>query len=146
MAQSLSKRIVTAPFSFLLSGKGAGSLIFALLYYPDKVRSILPERLHPWISSPAVIRALSVLLGISILRGINNKVSQWVVNNWKRDAKFVKGQEIVLITGGSSGIGELMAAQFAKMGTKVVILDLNPPRTAIGEYIDFSRFDEPFVC
>lgn len=136
MSQSKTNlsRTLTAPLRLLLSGKGAAPLLIALLYYPDKVRSILPERLHPWIRSPAVIRALSVVLGISVVRGINNKLSQWVTNNWKRDAKFIKSQEIVLISGGSSGIGELMAAQFAKLGVKVVILDLNPPKTDIGKY------------
>ncbi len=130
----LSTRTLTAPVRFaLFNAKGTAPLLFALLYYPEKVRSILPERLHSWISSPAVIRALSVLLGISVLRGISTKLSQWVANNWQPDAKFVKSQEIVLISGGSSGIGQIMAAQFAKLGVKVVILDLNPPKTTIRE-------------
>lgn len=34
--------------------------------------------------------------------------------------------DIVLITGGASGIGRLMAIKFAKLGAKVVIWDLNP--------------------
>lgn len=36
-------------------------------------------------------------------------------------------QDIVLITGGASGIGRLMAINFAKRGAKVVIFDLNLP-------------------
>ncbi|KAF8867145.1 NAD(P)-binding protein [Acephala macrosclerotiorum] len=137
----LSTRTLTAPIRVALSAKGTAPLLFALLYYPDKVRSILPERLHPLVGSPAVIRALSVLLGISIIRGISNKLSQWVANNWKSDAKFVKSQEIVLITGGSSGIGELMAAEFAKLGVKVVTLDLNPPKTALSANVAFYQCD-----
>ncbi|KUJ20450.1 NAD(P)-binding protein [Mollisia scopiformis] len=137
----LSTRTLTAPLKILFSAKGAAPLLLALLYYPDKVRSILPERLHPWINSPVVIRALSVLLGLSVLRGINNKVSQWAVNNWKPDAKFIKSQEIVLITGGSSGIGEIMSNQFAKLGVKVVILDLNPPKTAVAANVAFYQCD-----
>lgn len=34
--------------------------------------------------------------------------------------------EIVLITGGASGLGRLMAKKFAKLGATVVIWDLNP--------------------
>lgn len=34
--------------------------------------------------------------------------------------------DIVLITGGASGLGRLMAIKFAKLGAKVVIWDLNP--------------------
>lgn len=127
-----------APVRLLFSAKGTAPLLFALLYCPDKVRSILPERLHSWIGSPVVIRALSILLGISVVRGISNKLSEWVANNWKSDAKFVKSQEIVLISGGSSGIGEAMASQFAKLGVKVVILDLNPPKTDVGECLTSS--------
>jgi NAD(P)-dependent dehydrogenase (short-subunit alcohol dehydrogenase family) len=51
-----------------------------------------------------------------------------VINNWKPDAKWINSQEIVLITGGSSGIGELMALDFAKRGVKVISLDVNPPK------------------
>lgn len=36
-------------------------------------------------------------------------------------------QDIVLITGGASGIGRLMAIKFAKLGAKVIIFDLNLP-------------------
>lgn len=35
-------------------------------------------------------------------------------------------QDIVLITGGASGLGRLMAKRFAKLGATVVIWDLNP--------------------
>lgn len=135
---ALSIRTLLSPIRLLLSAKGIAPLLFALLYYPHKVRSILPERLHPWISYPAVIRTLSVLLGLSVVQGINDKLSQWVANNWKSDAKFIKSQEIVLITGGTSGIGEAMTSQFAKLGVKVVILDLNPPKTDVGECLTFS--------
>jgi len=53
------------------------------------------------------------------------------VNNGKRDARFIKSQELVLVTGGCSGIGELMAKQFAEKGVKVVVLDINAPKAAL---------------
>ncbi len=85
-------------------------------------------RLHPLISSQAVIRTLSVLLGLSIVRGVNRKLGEWAANNWQKDAKFIKSQELVLLSGGTSGIGKLMAEEFARRGVRVVILDLNPPK------------------
>jgi all-trans-retinol dehydrogenase (NAD+) len=55
-------------------------------------------------------------------------ISDMALNNWKSPAKLIKSQELVLITGGSSGIGELMAKEFAAKGIKVVVLDLSPPK------------------
>jgi len=78
-----------------------------------------------------VVRALSVFLGFGIVRKLNSKLSQLTANNWKADAKFVNSQELVLISGGTSGIGQLMARQFAEKGVKVVILDINAPKNSL---------------
>lgn len=124
--------ILTTPLRLaLFDPRVTAPLLVALLYYPEKLRELLPERFHALISSQAAIRTLSVLLGLSILRGVNGKLSQWTANNWKKDAKFVKSQELVLISGGTSGIGKLMAEDFAKKGVKVIILDLNLPKAAL---------------
>lgn len=103
-------------------------LLLALLYSPEKLKSIVPERLYPLISSAAFIKGLKVLLGLNVARSINTALSRYSLNNWKSDAKFVTSQEIVLITGGSSGIGELVALSFANKGVTVVSMDVNPPK------------------
>jgi all-trans-retinol dehydrogenase (NAD+) len=122
-------RLLTAPVRLaLFDPRVTAPLLIAILYYPEKLRSLLTMRLHPLISSPAFIKTLKIALGLGVLRGINNKLSQWVVNNWKSDANFVKSQEIVLVSGGTSGIGKLMAEYFAKQGVKTVVLDINAPR------------------
>ena len=127
--------LLTAPVRLaLFDPRITAPLLVALLYYPDKLRSLLPEQFHHLITSQAVIRTLSVFLGLGIVRGVNRKLSQWVANNWKKDAKFIKSQELVLISGGTSGIGKLMAEDFARRGVKVVILDLNPPKAALRKF------------
>jgi all-trans-retinol dehydrogenase (NAD+) len=127
--------ILIAPLRLaLLDPRVTAPLVVALLYYPERLRHLLPERLHPLISSKAVIRTLSVFLGLSILRSVNGKLSQWSANNWKKDAKFVKSQELVLISGGTSGIGKLMAEDFARRGVKVIIWDLNPPKATLRKF------------
>ncbi len=78
-----------------------------------------------------IVRALSVFLGVGTVRKLNSKLSQLTANNWKADTKFVKSQELVLISGGTSGIGQLMARQFAEKGVKVVILDINAPKNSL---------------
>lgn len=128
-------RLLTAPIRFAaFDPRGTAALLIAAVYYPDKLRSILPPYLHSWISSPGFIRTLRVLLGLGVVRGLNRKLSQYWANNWKSDAKFLKSQEVVLITGGSSGIGELMAKDFAKRGVKVVVMDLRPPKNPFREF------------
>ena len=137
MASSKLKpvRVITAPVRFaLFDPRGTAAILIAAIYYPEKLRSILPAYFYSWISSPRFIKTLTALLGLGIVRGLNRKLSQYMSNNWKSDAKFIKSQEVVLITGGSSGIGELMAHDFAKRGVKVVVKDLRPPKKSFREF------------
>lgn len=46
-----------------------------------------------------------------------------------------------MISGGTSGIGKLMAEDFARRGVKVVILDLNPPKAALPSGMFFYQCD-----
>jgi all-trans-retinol dehydrogenase (NAD+) len=114
--------------------KLTGALLVALVYYPERVQSILPARLRSYVISPAFVRALKTLLVFGVLRKVNRKLSQLALNGWKSDARFVKSQEVVLITGGSSGIGEIMARDFSSKGVKVVVMDINPPKHPFREY------------
>ncbi|KFY07133.1 hypothetical protein V492_07414, partial [Pseudogymnoascus sp. VKM F-4246] len=115
-------------------------LLIAIIYYPDRVKSLLSEEVYSWITDPRFLLGLKALIGFNITRGANNKLSQYVINNWKRDAKFINDREIVLITGGSSGLGALMAEDFAQRGVKVISMDVNPPpKTQAG--IHFYKVD-----
>lgn len=53
--------------------------------------------------------------------------------NWSR--------EVVLITGGCSGIGEQIARKFEERRVKVVILDIIPPKAAMSPYVHFFKCD-----
>lgn len=131
MSASKIVPVLTAPMRLVLLDPRATSLLLAaVLYYPDRLRRLLPPALHPWIFSPSFVRTLSAFLGLGVVRSLNKRLSRYLSNNWKSDAKFVKSQEIVLITGGASGIGELMAKDFAGRGVKVVVLDLRGPKVA----------------
>ena len=62
--------------------------------------------------------------------------------------KDVKG-EIVLITGGGSGLGRLLAIRFAKLGSKIVLWDLNQEGLKETAKIIFEQFNEQanyYVC
>ncbi|KFY86197.1 hypothetical protein V498_07582 [Pseudogymnoascus sp. VKM F-4517 (FW-2822)] len=115
-------------------------LLLAIIYYPERIKSLLSEKVSCWIIAPRFLQGLKALIGFSIIRGTNNKLSQYVINNWKRDAKFINGEEIVLITGGSSGLGALMAQDFAQRGVKVITMDVNPPQNT-QDGIHFYKVD-----
>lgn len=132
MSLSQPLGLLTLPVKLAISDpRATGALLLAILYYPEKLRSILPDKIYPVVTSERFISGLKVLLGLGVLRAVNNKLSQCVLNNWKNNAKFVKSQEVVLVTGGCSGIGMLMATEFAKMGTKVAVMDLAPPKATL---------------
>ncbi len=59
-----------------------------------------------------------------------------------RSEKSLKGQR-ALITGGGSGIGRLMAIEFAREGCSVVIWDINGQ---VSFYQIYSSFFFPFLC
>ncbi|KAG4032092.1 hypothetical protein MFRU_007g00060 [Monilinia fructicola] len=129
--------VLAAPFD----PKITGTLFVALAYYPHKLKSILPIKIQPYITSSYFIQALKVLLVFGILRVINRKLSQLVLNNWKGHAKFVKSQELVLITGASSGIGEIIARDFSSNGVKVVAIDVNPPKNPFPSNVFYYQVD-----
>jgi all-trans-retinol dehydrogenase (NAD+) len=132
---SLSKPIhfVTAPIRLaLLNPKVTAPLLIALKFFPEKLRTVLPASLQPWVDSPALTRILVAFLLLNAILKANKKLSELVANNWTT-VKFVKSQELVLVTGGASGLGENMAREFSRKGVKVVIIDLHPPKAALRE-------------
>ncbi|TVY46354.1 Dehydrogenase [Lachnellula occidentalis] len=134
--------VLTAPIRLaLFDPRVTCPLLVALLYYPDKLRSILPAQLHQYVTSSTFIRILKACLALKVVTGVSSKLSDMALNNWTGKTTFLKSQEIVLITGGASGIGELMAKEFAANGVKVVVLDLNPPKVPFPAGIHFYEAD-----
>jgi all-trans-retinol dehydrogenase (NAD+) len=131
---------ITAPIRLALTDpRVTGPLLIALTYFPEKLKRRLPAALHAFLTSSRFVQTLKVALSIGLLKTLNNAYSQYTVDNWKGNARFVKSQELVLITGGCSGIGELMAKQFAEKGVKVVVLDINAPKTPLRKVILLSN-------
>lgn len=99
-ASSLVETILGLPFDFKITGP----LLVALLYYPQKLQSILPATLHQHVVSQRLIRILKVFVAFGLIRYVNRYLSRRAINNFQKDARFVNSQELVLITGGSGGM------------------------------------------
>ncbi|KAL1960623.1 hypothetical protein VTO42DRAFT_7202 [Malbranchea cinnamomea] len=81
--------------------------------------------LTPEVLQLGLVVILAAIVVVYVLNVIFNTLS---LNNFTWD-RYDWSKEIVLVTGGSSGIGELTVQKFAKRKVKVVALDINPPPT-----------------
>ncbi|KAL8688373.1 MAG: hypothetical protein Q9218_005700 [Villophora microphyllina] len=85
------------------------------------------------ISHEVALSRLKVLVYLGILRYLNNFLSTGALNNWT-SSKYEWNKEVVVITGGSDGIGKMIARLLAEKGAKIAILDVQPltfePRTS----------------
>jgi len=72
---------------------------------------------------PSVFKHLKTLTGLGLLGTVNSWLGGGVTNNWKRD-EYVWSREVVVVTGGSDGIGKIVVQLLAEKGIKVAVLDV----------------------
>jgi all-trans-retinol dehydrogenase (NAD+) len=115
-----------------------GGLLYVLTRGPPQFRDriLAPFRdnllAHNGVARvAALITALKVLTSLGVLKGINNGLNRLALNNWGyrrrgKEWKFgPKKEEVVVITGASSGFGYEMVKSFSKHA-RVVAIDINP--------------------
>lgn len=93
---------------------------------------------------------LAIAVGMAALKEANNLLSKAVLNNLTRTS-FNWRKEIVVVTGGSGGLGDLLVRKLAKRCIKVVSLDIVPPKVplrklAIYHYNTVSVFTPWLLC
>jgi all-trans-retinol dehydrogenase (NAD+) len=74
---------------------------------------------------------LGMLFGLGLIRKLNSFLSDRMLNNWNSDA-YDWTKEVVVVTGGSSGIGELVTQDLCRRGISVAIVDIVKPKYEIG--------------
>lgn len=117
-----------------------GPLLFGILQYPEYSQRLysflsatpLSKRVLDQLIQHTGARTLKILFAWGLVRVINNYLSRKIVNNWVED-KYDWDKEVVLITGGSGGFGELMVRDFAGRGITAIALDLTPPKSEFRE-------------
>lgn len=77
------------------------------------------------ILHPTAYARLRTLFCLGIARVLSGWFSDKVRNNWVDD-KYDWQKEIVVVTGGASGIGGAVVRLFDEMGVTVVVLDVQP--------------------
>ncbi|WKT54471.1 Short-chain dehydrogenase/reductase SDR [Fusarium oxysporum f. sp. vasinfectum] len=98
--------------------------------------SRLTQQLPPFVlelSRSQKARSLVTVVGIlALLHPLNRWLSWRRTNNNLTRGSWNPSRELVVVTGGSSGIGAKIVEMLELRGIKVIILDLNPPFGNIG--------------
>jgi hypothetical protein len=115
--------------------------LLAALYKGDAgSREALFEKLKLQKDSKIPVTVLRVLLGLGVLKHLNKYLTRRANNNWVSNSNWEWSKEIAVVTGGSSGIGELVVKDLAGRGIKAVALDVNPPKNPLRKF----GLDPPF--
>ncbi|RWA04219.1 hypothetical protein EKO27_g10882 [Xylaria grammica] len=82
-----------------------------------------------------VPKVIQGVLFFSIARSLNSGLNKWATNNWRFSASKPHrwSDEIVVVTGGSSGIGEQLVLGLIRHGLKVAVLDVQAPPESISD-------------
>ncbi|KAH7133079.1 short chain dehydrogenase/reductase [Dactylonectria estremocensis] len=110
---------------------------------PVTMSAFQVQTLWKGVESLILISALSKLIvPVAIVYAINRFLNRWSAQEGLLpDDTWDWEKEIVLITGGSSGMGKAMVQIFAEKNIKVVLLDLNPPSGPLPPSVSFFEVD-----
>ncbi|KAF2195378.1 NAD(P)-binding protein [Zopfia rhizophila CBS 207.26] len=76
-------------------------------------------------SHGAAFKWLKTLLYTGLASRVSSFLDDAVTNNWSNDT-YDWMKEVVVVTGGSDGIGKIVVELFAERGIKVAVLDVQP--------------------
>lgn len=111
------------------------------IYKPEELVKHIPPQIQQYLFHPTANVILSGLVVAGLLFRINNFLSRMSLNNWTSDRSWNKSKEIVLVTGGNSGIGKKMVEQFSAKGYKVASVDISEPKGALPANVKFFKAD-----
>jgi all-trans-retinol dehydrogenase (NAD+) len=98
---------------------------------PRSLQPLAIKLLQAWFSTPRSVKtAIPTILALLSLQKASSVLSQAVLNNFNADS-YDWSKEVVVVTGGSGGLGDLLVRRLAGKGIKVISLDVMPPRTPL---------------
>ncbi|KAL6362249.1 hypothetical protein LRP88_04327 [Fusarium phalaenopsidis] len=116
-------------------------LAFAIALAALKARAMGLDFARSLASSPRFQKALRVGAALTLVIGTNRLLTQLALNNLSKTHQWDWSEDIVMVTGGCNGIGELVCRKLASHGIKVVAVDLQPPRVPFPDNIFYYRLD-----
>ncbi|ORY88545.1 hypothetical protein BCR35DRAFT_288748 [Leucosporidium creatinivorum] len=81
------------------------------------------------------------VLGLAVGIKVNDWLSSGARNNWARDSSWDWEKEVVVVTGGSNGIGRVLVDKLSRKGIKVAVLDVVEPAPRLLPGSRFYRCD-----
>ncbi|KAH0565785.1 hypothetical protein GP486_000830 [Trichoglossum hirsutum] len=92
------------------------------------------------LTHQTLLRRIRILFYIGIYRWATSFLNGRVLNNWEND-KYDWAKEIVVVTGGSGGIGGNVVKLLDERGIKVVVLDIIPLTFEASSNVHFFKCD-----
>ena len=112
----------------VLGGLAKKTLLHPLLIHPLYLYFALAPRGRQIISErPRLFKSIRLLAILAALRAINNWLNKRSLNNSATDNYgWDQDKELVIVTGGSDGIGSRIVQGLAERNIRVVVLDVQP--------------------
>lgn len=101
-----------------------------LQVYWEAARAVfagLPPNVQRALVNPYVKKGVSLLVALKLAKGLSGYLSRRAQNSWLRIDQWDPSRELVVLTGGCSGIGKQIMQDLSKKNVKVIILDINEP-------------------
>jgi all-trans-retinol dehydrogenase (NAD+) len=126
------RRTLNLATSLALNPALTAPLLWLLTYGPQSLRTRLADRVGA-LRDPQqrvlVLKVLRWLLAAGVVRGVNRSLNRVALNAWRFGSERGRWRwegEVAVVTGGSSGFGELIVKKLASKGVKVAVLDIRP--------------------
>ncbi|EWC46252.1 hypothetical protein DRE_04423 [Drechslerella stenobrocha 248] len=122
--------------SFAIHPLVSGSISAFFTFCPSEIQQPVLNVVNSFVSTSilnTLVRPITVAFWLGLLSRLNSYLSRRSANNWADDT-YNWEEEIVLITGASSGYGERMTELLAQRGIKVITISRGPLKPRIASY------------